>query len=73
MPVDLNRLIPTADDRDVACDILHKAFERTSELGAGLQALADEHFDAAPGSSLRILQLNRAITRAALDWIDQCS
>lgn len=59
------------DDREAASAVLTTAARRTHDLTDELQATANEHFEAAPASSLHVLKLNRAIARAVLDWIDQ--
>lgn len=59
------------DDHQVAVATLNSVVRHALTLNEGLSNLADASFAAAAPVSLRVLELNRTITRSVLDWIEQ--
>jgi hypothetical protein len=59
------------DDHRVASTLRSGVIEHAVTMSEALRELADGHFDGAPASSLHVLELNGAITRAVLDWIER--
>ena len=62
--------VPKGDDPDAASAVLNTVLERTGVLSDELRAIANAHVDAAPMSSAHVLELDAAIARAVLRWIE---
>jgi len=61
------------DDHRVAGALRSGVVEHALTMSEALRELADGHFEGAPSSSLDVLELNGAITRAVLEWIARWS
>ena len=62
--------VPKGDDPEAASAVLNTVLERTGVLSDELRAIANAHVDAAPMSSAHVLDLDAAIARAVLRWIE---
>lgn len=61
--------VPQGDDLNTASAVLNEVLDRTASLQDGLHDVASRHVDAAPISSIHVLDLTGAIARTVLDWI----
>ena len=66
----LRPLVPKGDDPEAASAVLNTVLECTGGLSGKLRAIANAHVDAAPMSSAHVLDLDAAIARAFLRWIE---
>ena len=61
--------VPAADDPNAASLVLNEVLECIGALQDDLNILSDRHIEAAPASSVHVIDLTAAIARAVLDWI----
>lgn len=64
-------LVPKGDSLDAASAVLDDVLDRISSLQDDLLAVATQHVDAAPASSVHVLDLTAAIARTVLGWIER--
>jgi len=70
LAVNFRPRVPKGDDPEAASAVLNTILECTGRLSDKLRAIANAHVDAAPMSSEHVLDLDAAIARAVLRWIE---
>lgn len=63
--------LPAGDNLDAASAVLNDVLACTGELQDDLAVIASRHMEAAPSSSVHVLDLNAALARTVLDWISR--
>lgn len=66
----LRSRVPKGDDPEAAEALVNTVLERTQVWSDELRAIANAHVDAAPMSSAHVLDLDAALARAVLRWIE---
>lgn len=64
----LHPRLPAGDDHDAASAVLNDVLDFIGSLQDDLHAVADQHVEAAPISSIHVLDLRAAVARTVLDW-----
>jgi hypothetical protein len=66
----LRSLVPKGDDPEAASTVANTVLERSQVWSDELRAIANAHVDPAPTSSEHVLDLDAAIARAVLRWVE---
>jgi hypothetical protein len=62
--------VPKGDDPEAVNAVANTVLERTRVWSDELRAIANAHVDPAPTSSEHVLDLDAAIARAVLRWVE---
>jgi hypothetical protein len=71
LAITLRPLVPKGDDREAASDVLITVVDGYLAWSEELRVIVNEHSDTAPASSEHVSELNGAITRAVLEWVER--
>lgn len=71
LAVELRLTMPEGDDRTATSTVLNAVLERAMAMQDDLLGIGNTHLDEAPASSQHILDLNVAMARTVLDWIER--